>query len=166
MLSSLPPHKNNYFNPHRCCVRCLIALRGLFLLIANCNHLPEVVPNMEYSRQQGHFRHQQRCLDTADHPCHWKWDSNFAQKSNMIIQNVYTPTLFSDRIRVGENDRTPSYYSSSLQKKYSSCPSFVKWTYLLAPYNSTPHKICMRKSVNINCTTISLYRIFDLQYKH
>ena len=77
------------------------------------------------------------------------------------------PTLCSTTKVIGETYNTSTNsYSSSLENKSSSLPSFVKCTYFLAAYNSTTFKICRQKCANITYANVSLGSIFSFQYQH
>ena len=77
------------------------------------------------------------------------------------------PTLCSTTKVIGETYNTSTNsYSSSLENKSSSLPSFVKCTYFLAAYNSTTFKICRQKCANITYADASLDYIFSFHYQH
>ena len=98
--SSLPPHDNNVWKPHMCCVIALIKLEKLFLLISNFKNILVVASHLEFSREQGNCHHQQLYLAAVDQLCHRKWGPNFALKSNTINPKAhhYQPFVLPPKV--------------------------------------------------------------------
>ena len=90
LSSSLPPHKNNVWNPHRRGVNCLSVLGKLFLLVSNSKYSPAVAPDMECSQDMGRF-------------LQWTtmWGSGFFWSKTWLKKEPTPPTLCSNTKFVG-----------------------------------------------------------------